>query len=97
MAALPPRGEHNILPFPGKATERRDGSADAARPIELSPPGVRQTLEMARHALAFCSGRTVSDAARRRASGCGLSHAELELEFSAEIQVIDELLAELSD
>jgi hypothetical protein len=91
-------GEPKVVPL--RAPRERSGPR-VSFPVEVSPPGLRQTLVMARHALVYCTGRIVVDGAARQAARRGhgnfLAEAELRLDFSEEIKAIDEALAELTE
>src|SRR5438067_9797884 len=89
----------NVLPFPARAERERRGAGAAtdARTLEVSPPGVRQILEMARHALLFCSGRVAIDAVEQGAGGKRPQPVRLPREFTEELKVIDKALAELPE
>jgi len=95
----PEPARSNVLPFPSQAEreEKRVRLEMAARALEVSPPGVRQILEMARHALLFCSDRIVVDAAERGAGANCARPVRLALEFTEEIKAIDNALAELPE
>jgi hypothetical protein len=95
----PKPASSNILPFPSK-TEREEKSAHVettARSLEVSPPGVRQILEMARHALLYCSDRVLVDAVERGAGPNCAQPVRLPLDFTEEIKAIDAALAELPE
>ena len=97
MTKSAPANRTNLLRFPAKAEREQRNAAPAARPLEVSPPGVRQILEMARHALLFCSDLTVVDGIERGAGGSRPRPALLALEFTEEIKAIDRALAELPE
>jgi hypothetical protein len=84
--------ECKVLPF---APRQRGGNPKAR--LQLSPAGVGQALEMARCALAYASGRSVIDATERDAAASRIRQARIDLDFSAEIRVLDEMLSELCD
>jgi Mn-dependent DtxR family transcriptional regulator len=96
---MPKPASSNILPFPSH-TEREEKSARVetqARSLEVSPPGVRQILEMARHALLLCSDRVLVDAVERGAADNCARPVRLPLDFTQEIEAIDAALAELQE
>jgi hypothetical protein len=99
MASSKTATDTNILFFPSPSERQTRSARTEATPraLEVSPPGVRQILEMARHALLFCTDRVVVDAVE---GGSGKKRARpvrVALEFTEEIKAIDAAMAELRD
>lgn len=85
-------GEHKVVPF-----APRERGSDPKSQLQLSPAGVGQALEMARCALAYASGRVVIDTTERDGTASRIRQTQIDLDFSAEIRVIDQMLSELCD